>query len=427
MNVTIPYGTTGIQLKGRFPSVEVLESAAHQLSSGKDEDEIVKQAMKRPVKSEPLWKLAKGKRSAVIIISDHTRPVPSQHILPYMLEELREGNPDIDVTLLVATGFHRATTKEELISKLGYDIWKREKVVVHDCQDAESCVDIGILPSGARLVISRLAVETELLLAEGFIEPHFFAGFSGGRKSVLPGICSRTTVLGNHCSAFIDDDSSRAGILETNLIHQDMIEAAKLAGLKYIVNVILDVEKRVVAAFAGDAIEAHAKGCLALSKLCQVSPQRQGDIVVTSNGGAPLDQNVYQAVKGLTAAESAAAPGAVLIICARCNDGAGGEGFYQALKNCASPTQLLQQVRQVPMDQTQPDQWQYQIMARILEKHEIIFVADPEKQMILEEMKLGFASSLEQALEMAFQKKGSSAHLVVIPDGVSVVVRPAGQ
>lgn len=424
MHVKIAYGRTGIELDRAVSSAEVLLSRAHELSGGGDEDGLVQAAMAHPIGSPTLRELAIGKRTATILISDHTRPVPSQHILPFMLKELREGNPDIDVTLLVATGFHRETTPEELVSKVGREIYEQERIVVHDCQDDANCIPVGVLPSGAPLVLNRLAAETDLLVAEGFIEPHFFSGFSGGRKSVMPGVCSRTTVLGNHCSRFIDDVHSRTGILEGNLIHQDMMAAGYIAKLQYIVNVILDEEKRVAAAFAGAFDEAHAAGCELLSRYCKVAPKKRGDIVVTSNGGAPLDQNVYQSVKGLTAAEAAAAPDGILIICAACEDGVGGEGFYHALKTCEDGSALLRQIRNVPMEETQPDQWQYQILLRIMEHHRIIFVSDPKIKTIIEDIKLEYAPTLEEALERAFAEKGEQAHLVVIPDGISVIVTP---
>jgi nickel-dependent lactate racemase len=424
MHVKIAYGRTGIDLNRVFRSAEVLVSRVHEQSGEKDEDGLVQAAMARPIGSPSLRQLAIGKRTATILISDHTRPVPSQHILPFMLQELREGNPDIEVTLLVATGFHRETTPEELISKVGRDIYEQERIVVHDCEDEANCIPIGVLPSGAKLVMNRLAVETDLLVAEGFIEPHFFSGFSGGRKSAMPGVCSRTTVLGNHCSRFIDDPHSRAGILEGNLIHRDTMAAAYIAKLQYIVNVILDGEKRVTAAFAGAFDKAHEEGCRHLSQYCMVAPKKRGDIVVTSNGGAPLDQNVYQAVKGLTTAEAAAAPGGILIICATCADGIGGEGFYQTLKTCEDPAALLRQIRGVPMEETQPDQWQYQILLRMMEHHRIIFVCEPKIKPLIEDIKLEYAPTLEEALDRAFAEKGEDAHLVIIPDGISVVVAP---
>ena len=308
MAITIPFGTVGMVLHEELTRAEVLESNIDRLRAAQSEDELVQAAMAEPIASPRLRELAAGKKTCTVIISDHTRPVPSRHILPFLLEELRQGNPAIEITLLVATGCHRASSAEELAAKLGPKIMAKEKIVIHDSQDPSGNVKVGVLPSGADLVIDRLAAETELLVAEGFIEPHFFAGFSGGRKSVLPGVCDKVTVLGNHCAPY-----ARTGVLENNPIHADMLAAVKMAGLAYIVNVIIDEDKRIAAAFAGDPIAAHRRGCELLLDYCQVQPERPGDIVISSNGGYPLDQNIYQSVKGITAAEAAAAEGAASI------------------------------------------------------------------------------------------------------------------
>lgn len=423
MAITIPFGTVGMVLHEELTRAEVLESNIDRLRAAQSEDELVQAAMAEPIASPRLRELAAGKKTCTVIISDHTRPVPSRHILPFLLEELRQGNPAIEITLLVATGCHRASSAEELAAKLGPKIMAKEKIVIHDSQDPSGNVKVGVLPSGADLVIDRLAAETELLVAEGFIEPHFFAGFSGGRKSVLPGVCDKVTVLGNHCAKFIDSPYARTGVLENNPIHADMLAAVKMAGLAYIVNVIIDEDKRIAAAFAGDPIAAHRRGCELLLDYCQVQPERPGDIVISSNGGYPLDQNIYQSMKGITAAEAAAAEGAVLIMVSECGDGHGGVDFYEALKNCASAQALLDEVRATPQEKTKPDQWQYQIMARVLTKHRVIFVSAPEQEKKLREMKMDWAPDVDTALALARRLKGADAHLVVIPNGISVMVR----
>ena len=418
--ITIPYGKTHIQCS--VPYHGLLTSRVDQLKSEKSGLELVQEAVNNPIGSPKLSELAVGKKTCTIIISDHTRPVPSRDILPPMLAELRKGNPDIQVTLLVATGFHRLTTKDELVAKLGEEIAAKEKIVVHDAFNADSNVRIGILPSGAPLVIDRVAVETDLLVSEGFIEPHFFAGFSGGRKSVLPGVCDKTTVLGNHCGEFIASPNARTGILEGNPLHIDMVAAARMAKLRFIVNVVIDEEKHTVAAFAGDLEKAHEKGVAFLRQFCEVQAV-PGDIVITSNGGAPLDQNIYQSVKGLTAAEASAKEGAVLIMCADLADGTGGEGFYQSLKNCESPAAHFAQCAATAQSETIPDQWESQILARILMKHRVIFVSRPEMETTLREMKLDYAASLPEAFAMAKAEKGKNAEVTVIPNGISVMVK----
>ncbi|MGI5855572.1 MAG: nickel-dependent lactate racemase [Candidatus Merdivicinus sp.] len=423
MTATIPFGRTGMTLADIPPGAEILESRISRLQAAGSEDSVVREAMASPIGSPTLRELARGRKTCTIIISDHTRPVPSRHILPFLLQELREGNPDIRVTLLVATGFHRPSSAEELRQKLGDEIYEREKIVIHDSRDPAKNVDIGVLPSGARCVIDRVAAETDLLVAEGFIEPHFFAGFSGGRKSVLPGVCDQVTVLGNHCARFIASPQARTGVLDGNPLHKDMLEACRLAKLAYIVNVLIDEEKKVAAAFAGDPVQAHEAGCRLLLQYCQVKPEQKGDIVISSNGGHPLDQNIYQSVKGLTAAEAAAAEGAVLLMVSACGDGAGGDSFYRALRDCVSPEALTQEILATPQDKTKPDQWEYQILARILCKHRVIFVTEPSQRRTILDMEMEWAPDVNEALAMARAEKGPDAHLVVIPNGISVMVR----
>ena len=418
--ISIPYGKG--QLSWELPYDGLLTSRVDQLKSEKTGRELVEEAMAHPIGTPTLRELAVGKKSCTIIISDHTRPVPSRDILPPMLRQLRQGSPDIAVTLLVATGFHRLTTKEELTAKLGEEITSAETIRVHDAFDPDSNVQIGILPSGAPLVIDRAAVETDLLISEGFIEPHFFAGFSGGRKSVLPGVCDKTTVLGNHCGQFIASPFARTGVLEGNPLHTDMVAAAEMAKLAFIVNVVIDEGKKTVAAFAGDFRQAHEAGTAFLRQYCEVEAI-PGDIVVTSNGGAPLDQNIYQSVKGLTAAEASAKEGAVLIMCAQLADGTGGQGFYTSLRDCESPEAHFAQCAATPQNETIPDQWESQILARILMKHRVIYVSRPEMEQTLREMKLEYAPTLEAALTMAKADKGENASITVIPNGISVIVK----
>ena len=418
MEIRLPYGNR--ELCWDAPAgTHVLTSGIDRLKSTADGQSIVRTAMAHPIGSPALRELAAGKKTCTVIISDHTRPVPSRDILPPMLEEIRAGSPDIDITLLVATGFHRLTTAEEIEKKVGPEIAAREKIVVHDCQCNN--VEIGRLPSGAPLVIDRLAAEADLLVAEGFIEPHFFAGFSGGRKSILPGVCDKVTVLGNHCSKFIDSPYARTGVLEGNPIHRDMVAAARMAGLAYIVNVVIDEEKKTVAAFAGDFELAHWKGTAFLREYCGVKAI-PADIAVTTNGGAPLDQNIYQCVKSLTAAEATARSGGVIILCAECADGVGGDGFYHSLRDCETAENLYAQIMRTPQEKTIPDQWESQILARILKNHPVITVTNPSLKTIVSEMKMQYAATLEDAFRIACSLVGDAPEITVIPNGISVIV-----
>ncbi len=421
--VPFPYGKTS--LVGTFAEEElvgVLTSGIHHYTPSCGKDELVRRAMENPVGSLPLWKLAQGKDRVVIIASDHTRPVPSRLIIPAMLGEIRRGNPRAEVTILIATGCHRGTTRAELVDKFGADIVERERICIHDCDAREELVSLGTLPSGGQCEINRLAAQADLLVAEGFIEPHFFAGFSGGRKSVLPGVAGRSTVLANHCSEFIAHPAARTGVLEDNPIHRDMLWAAKTARLAYVVNVVLNAEKEIIYAAAGDAEAAHRAGTDFLSSLCGVDAV-EADIAVTTNGGYPLDQNAYQAVKGMTAAEATVRPGGVIVMLAAANDGIGGDHFFRQLADEPDGRKTMAQFLARGRGETVPDQWQTQVLLRVLEHARVIFVSEMPEETV-RALHLIPAPTLEAALELA-RSLVDTPHprIVAIPDGVSVIVR----
>ena len=420
MKIRFPYGKS--HLSYEFEKVSVLTSSIEEYDPKQTEQALVDAAMAAPEGGVTLRELAKGKNKIVLIASDHTRPVPSKYIVPPMLRQIREGNPDADVTILISTGCHRETTREELISKFGEEIVAKEKIVVHDCDDRENLVNLGTLPSGGQCLVNRLAVEADLLVAEGFIEPHFFAGFSGGRKSVLPGVAGRETVLANHCSEFIAHPRSRTGILEGNPIHTDMLWAAKQAKLRYIVNVVLNGEKEVIYAVAGELEQAHKKGTAFLSSLCGVETE-PADIVISTNGGYPLDQNVYQAVKGMTAAEAAVKENGVIIMLSESGDGIGGDHFYHQLADEPDISKTMALFLNRGRNDTVPDQWQTQIFIRVLQRAKVIFVSKIAPE-IVEKLHMIPAKDLQDAMQMAKDMVGKeNPTITAIPDGVAVMVK----
>lgn len=423
MNVIkIPYGKQALTLE--LPDDElagVLMSKAHDFTPAARETDLVQQALAHPIGSAQLCELVKGKQKIVLIASDHTRPVPSKVITPLVLAEIRKGNPKADVTILIATGFHRATTEAELIEKFGEKIVREENIVIHDSREAADMVNIGKLPSGGDILLNKVAASADLLLAEGFIEPHFFAGFSGGRKSVLPGVVSKETVLANHCAEFIASDKARTGVLDCNPIHLDMLSAARQAKLAFIVNVVIDAEKKIIKAFAGDMEKAHAEGVAFVRELATVGA-KPAEIVITSNGGYPLDQNIYQSVKGMSAAEATCKEGGVIIICSACNDGHGGEAFYRWFTEAAGPKEIMDKIMAIDAASTIADQWEAQILARIQLKHNIIIVTDQCEHQLIENMHMRAAATLDEAFAMARQLVAKEAKITVIPDGVSVIV-----
>ena len=403
MVIHLPYDRTSLSLEVGRDELKGLYTSRLPNPSMSGE-EYVREALDHPVGSPRLEELAAGKRTAVVIASDHTRPVPSRIIMPQILERLRCGQPDIDITILIATGCHRQTTHGELAEKFGEEVFRREKIVIHDADDADALMEVGRLPSGGRLILNKRVMEAELVVAEGFVEPHFFAGFSGGRKSILPGVAARESVMANHCAEFIASPKARTGNLRDNPIHLDMLHAAEVARLAFIVNVVLNGEKNIVRAVSGHFRLAHEAACDWLSDHCRVAAP-PADIVITSNGGYPLDQNVYQSVKGMTAAEACCRPGGVIIMVASCKDGHGGQAFFESLSRF-TPAELLDTISRVPRNLTKPDQWQVQIMARVMATHSVILVTHDCDHAMIRAMHLRPANTLDEAMQMARRLAG---------------------
>lgn len=421
MQVRFPYGHGYQVLEIPEERVNAVLRAEPAEKSSLSQEEIVRRALLHPIGSPRLCELARGKKRILLITSDHTRPVPSRITLPLYLNEIRQGAPDAEITILIATGMHRATMQEEIRAKFGDEIAQHEHIVVHRSGDESELAFFGTLPSGGELWLNKRVKDADLVVSEGFIEPHFFAGFSGGRKSILPGIAASRTVMYNHNAGFIRSPLSRQGILDGNPIHRDMCFAAKQAGLAFILNVILDEDKRIVACVAGDADEAHRAGC-EISKMMTAVPAVPGDIVITSNGGYPLDQNIYQSVKGMTAAESCVKDGGAIIMCAAVGDGVGGNAFYHWFADRNNASEVMRDIENVPPEQTTPDQWQAQILARVMNKAECWFVTGEENRDIIERMHMHYAPDVTTALKEASARCGQNTSVTLIPDGVGVIV-----
>ncbi len=418
--IPIPYYTGTLDLHVAEENLQAVVTAKmHEYKAEKGESQLVLDALEHPIGSPKLRELAAGKNKVVLVTSDHTRAVPSKITLPLLLAEIRKGNPEADITILIATGLHRATTPEEQRRMFGDAIVDHEKIAVNDAFDPSQFVYICTLPSGADFEVNRLAAECDLLVTEGFIEPHFFAGFSGGRKSILPGICSQVTVNENHSYKAISSPYAMAGVLEKNPIHEDMVAAARAVNVQFTFNVALDGEKKIIAAFCGDLEESHAKGVEFIRSLSQC-PSITGDIVITSNGGYPLDQNLYQSPKAVATAEACAGEDGVIIMCCSCADGMGGTHFEKLIA-MGSPEEIDAYLSKIPPKETIPEQWCAQIYSRILRKHPVILVSTYLTPEQIRSANMIPASSPDEALELAYAMKGRDAKVVVIPDGVAVL------
>ena len=418
--IPIPYYTSTMDLHVEEENLQaVIYSGTDEYKTDKTETELVEEALLHPIGTPRLRDLAKGKKRIVLITSDHTRAVPSKLTLPILLREIREGNPDADITILIATGLHRKTTEEEQRRMFGDQIVDHEKIVVNEAFKQEDFDYVCGLPSGAELWVNRVATQCDLLVSEGFIEPHFFAGFSGGRKSVLPGICNAATVNENHSYKAIASPFATTGVLKHNPIHEDMVYAARSVHLAFILNVALNSKKKVIAAFAGDMEEAHEKGVDFVRSLAQC-PGVTGDIVITSNGGYPLDQNLYQSPKAVATAEACCRDGGVIIMCASCVDGMGGTHFEKLIVR-GTVDEIDAYLSKIPPKESISEQWCAQIYSRILKKHKVILVTTYLDHDLVRKANMIPASSPDEALAMAYEMMGADAKVVVIPDGVAVL------
>lgn len=418
--IPIPYYTSTLALHVEEENLKaVLTAKMHGFHAEKSQEQLVLDALEHPVDSPRLRTLAEGKRKIVIVTSDHTRAVPSKITLPLLLKEIRSGNPQADITILIATGLHRPTTEEEQRRMFGDEIVDHEKIAINNAFAPEQFVELCTLPSGAVFQVNRLAAECDLLVTEGFVEPHFFAGFSGGRKSILPGICSERTVNENHSYKAVSHPRSNSGMLKDNPIHADMLCAAKAVNVQFIFNVALDGEKKIVAAWAGDLEQAHEAGVAFIRQWSQC-PVVTGDIVVTSNGGYPLDQNLYQSPKAMATAEACAGEDGVIIMCCSCCDGMGGAHFGQLIQR-GTPDEIDRYLSSIPPEKTIPEQWCTQVCVRVLRKHPVILVTTFLSHDEVRKANMIPASTPDEALEIAYRLKGEQASVVVIPDGVSVL------
>lgn len=370
MRLTLAYGTTGLplELDDRDFAVDVI--LPHDPPAHPDPHAAFLAAVRAPLGSVPLAGLAQGRnpRHVAIAIADHTRPVPDHLLLPWIADEL--GLPDEAITILVGTGTHRGSTPDEIRRMLG-PAAGRFRVLNHDCHDAANLVRVGTSRCGGECWLNRHWVEADLRLATGFIEPHFFAGFSGGSKAIVPGIAGLATIQHFHRASLIAHPGTTWGDLRSNPLQALTREMTAMCPPDFIVNVTLGLHKRITAVFAGGLREAHDAGCEVALHEAMRPVARRYPVVVTTNSGHPLDQNFYQTVKGISAAARIVEPGGSIVVASRCAAGLPPEGEFRALLSDPRPSaELLQAI--LASTATRHDQWQVQTLLQCLAQAEII-------------------------------------------------------
>lgn len=395
-----------------------------------DAEEAVRESLESPIGCAPLRELARGKKSACIVISDVTRPVPNRLILRAMLEVLEEsGLAPEQITILVATGLHRPNIGGELAEMIGEEIAERYPVVNHVARERADMAPLGGIGfpydwmplSRVEVAVNRHFVEADLKITTGLIEPHFMAGYSGGRKLICPGIASADTILQFHSPPMIGHPGSRAGNLVENPIHTMSLAVAKKAGCDFICNVTLDEERHVTGVYSGEMETAHLAGIAGADAQTKV-PVRPVDIVLTSSAGYPLDTTFYQCVKGIVCALPALNPGGTLIIATGLTEGVGGEEFTRMCHELRSAAEFIDRIYNSPVE---IDQWQLQEFVTALQKAgEIMIVSDGLGPETLGKFLLSPYPTVEAALEAARARHGQDAEIVVIPEGPYVTPVP---
>lgn len=383
----------------------------------KDPALILHDALSKPIGQADILELTQHARKVLLIANDNTRPVTSRFTIPALIQSFYHPEDHYDITILIATGLHRMMSDEELEAQLGNEIVSKHKVVVHQASDLSSLRSFGLLPSGKELFLNRLAGECDLIISEGFIEPHFYAGFSGGRKSIHPGIAGIDNILELHSPQIIAHPDTRQGNLSGNPVHRESIQAARMTKLRFILNVALGRDKQIIAAFAGDPEEAHLAGCRFVEEQMTVKA-KQTDIVLTSNNGYPLDRNLYQAIKGIDTATKVARKGGVIIMAAECIDGIGHDHMKDLILSCRSVEELHAKMFSPP---SVIDKWMAQVLARALVDHTIILVSSGISKQDMESMFFTYAEDLDDALAQALSLMGENASLSVIPEGPIVI------
>lgn len=363
MRIRLSFGSDGLDVDLPDKHVTVIEPT--ELPGLPDEAAVLREALQQPIDSPPLADLIAPAGEVVIVFPDMTRSMPSSRVLPVLLDYLAEhGVGDERIVLLSGTGTHRANTAAELTEMIGPHLLRRYEVVNHDCRDTSALTLVGHVAGGAPLWLNSRYVAATTRMLTGFIEPHFFAGFSGGPKGACPGVAGLETVLECHNLERIGSPFAAYGVLDGNPVHEMVQEAARMLPPTFSVDVTINKQRQITSVFAGRLPRSHRLGCEFVRQTATQPVDRRFDIVITTNSGYPLDQNLYQTVKGMAAAARIVKPGGAIVVAAECRDGLPNGGHYARMLECsAGPDDALQ--RLAPPGSTVPDQWEVQVQAII--------------------------------------------------------------
>src|SRR5215475_3897557 len=364
MKLRLDYGTTGIFAD--FPDGRTTVIEPVYAPPAPDSKDVLQEAIRKPIGKPALTDLYKPGQKVGISVCDITRAQPRQVMIEALLAEM-SGVRMEDVTIFIATGTHRRNTTEEIEKMTGTDLARNCRIICHDARDDKSLVHVGNTSTGVRILLNKEWLASEFKVTTGFVEPHFFAGFSGGPKMVAPGLAGLETVMTLHNAARIGHPKATWGVTQGNPVHDDVREIARMTGVDFALDVTLNRDQQITAAFAGELFTEHAAACAAAKQNAMRPVANPFDVVVTTNSGYPLDQNLYQAVKGMSAAAKIVKTGGTIICAAECRDGLPAHGGYgKVLESAPTPAALLDMIS--APGYAVPDQWQVQVQAQIQTK-----------------------------------------------------------
>jgi len=413
MRINLAYGKTGLVIDLPEEATTVVQP---QYTAGLlDENASLRTALRSPIGAQPLREIVTRSDSVAVVFSDLTRPQPRKPMLKALLSELQHV-PARQITLISGLGTHRENSPEELLEMLGDELVSRYRIVQHNAFDEDALADMGMTSFGNPLMVNRDYAEADIKILTGFIEPHLFAGYSGGPKAVLPGITGLTTTMANHNYQMIASPNATWGITDGNPLWQEMLEAALWTKPDFLFNVTLNREQCITGVFAGDMLQAHTAGTDHVKQTAMAPVKQLFDVVVTTNSGYPLDLNLYQGVKGISAAAQVVKPGGAIILAAECWDGIPEHGeFGDLLKMASSPAELLEIMSQPGFNRQ--DQWQAQVLAQVLLKAEVYVKNSYLSHEQLRQAMVLPCDSIEETIAALMGKFGRGATICVMPEG----------
>ena len=419
MRIKMDYGKTGLMVD--LPNDKVIGPLEIKNATPlANQSQAISDALAHPLGSKPLAEIAKGKKTACILICDITRPVPNKVILPQILKTIEDaGVPRSGITILIATGLHRPNEGEELVELVGEDIANNYRVENHHGKETSEHDYLGITPKGVPVYIDSRYIRAELKITTGLIEPHLMAGYSGGRKVICPGIAGIETVKVWHGPKFLEHPNADCGIVEGNPVHEENTYIALMSGCDFIVNVCVDGNRQITWAGAGDMIKAWEAGVSFVRQVVRVAIKEPVDIVLTSCAGYPLDITWYQAVKGLIGALPILKKGGTIILVASLTEGLGSPEFQQVLSE--NPDLKAFKKRILETDYFVMDQWQLEEFAKVIEKCKVKVFSKGLEHSVLSKCHVTPIDSVEQAIADSLQEYGPSARIAVIPKGPYVL------